>query len=179
ASLLLIAPPASIREPRDRNITSWVGISGRRFQPLRSAAMELARAVRQRRMTRNFQDVPVDLERLRPIFSDGLRAPSAGFAQGVEFLVLTSIERRARFWELVAEPSWRGRSTIAEGLMRAPVLALVLVDHEAYRRRYAADDKVASALGGTSPSRWRVEYPTVDAGFAAMIVLLGVEEAGL
>jgi nitroreductase len=130
-------------------------------------------------MTRSFRSDPVGPDRLGPLFADALRAPSAGFAQAAEFLVLTDAARRATFWELVSEPQWRATSPSATGLLRAPVVALCLVDPAAYRERYAADDKSTTSSLGSDVASWPVSYPAVDAAFATMIVLLGAEAAGL
>ncbi|NUO59642.1 MAG: nitroreductase family protein, partial [Hamadaea sp.] len=52
--------------------------------------MEFADVVRRRRMVRQFEDRPLAPEVVERILATALRAPSAGFAQGWEFLVLTS-----------------------------------------------------------------------------------------
>lgn len=130
-------------------------------------------------MTRSFRAEPIEPERLRALFTDALRAPSAGFAQATEFLVLTDPVRRECFWDLVSDAEWRGTAPGAAGLLRAPAIALCLVDPAAYRSRYAADDKSATSSLGSDVADWPVSYPAVDAAFAAMIVLLGAEDAGL
>jgi nitroreductase len=63
--------------------------------------------------------------------------------------------------------------------MRAPVVALCLVDPAMYRSRFGAQDKSSSTLGASDVDAWNVAYPTVDTAFSTMIVLLGAEAAGL
>ena len=55
--------------------------------------MEFYEAVRRRRMVRNYRDEPVDAAAVERIVDAGRRAPSAGFSQGVSFVVVT--DRRA------------------------------------------------------------------------------------
>ena len=51
--------------------------------------MELADVLARRRMVRRYDpDVPVDPEALEAVLAAALRAPSAGFTQGVSLLVL-------------------------------------------------------------------------------------------
>jgi nitroreductase len=130
-------------------------------------------------MTRSFTTDPVDPGEVSSIFSGALRAPSAGFAQAVEYLVLISPERRALFWDLIADPAWQESSKTAQGLIRAPVVALCLVDQGRYRERYAAADKSTSILVTENGAQHAVPFAPVDAGFATMIVLLAAEERGL
>ena len=141
--------------------------------------MDLDAAVRGRKMTRAFLPDPVPDEVVAGLFERALAAPSAGFAQGAEFLVLTDPDRRARFWSLVGDPEWTDRSPLAERLVVAPVIALCLTDPERYEARYGADDKRGSSLAGSAPDRWPVPYPEIDAAFATMVVLLGAEAARL
>jgi nitroreductase len=141
--------------------------------------MELSEVVHRRRMTRSFATTPIESERLRSIFAAAVRAPSAGFTQGAEFLLLTTSARRELFWQLVAEPGWEERSELAPVLTAAPAIALCLVDRDAYGDRFRRADKSGSALGRRDLDVWPVDYPTVDAGFATMIALLVAEDAGL
>src|SRR5262249_27720973 len=63
-------------------------------------------------------------------------------------------------------------------LLDAPVLAIVLSDAGAYLSRYSEPDKARTGLGA-SADRWPVPYWTVDASFAAMLVLLAATNEGL
>jgi nitroreductase len=56
------------------------------------------------------------------------------------------------------------------------VLIVVFGDPDAYLDRYAEPDK---GWADRDEARWPVPYWDVDAGMAAMIVLLGVVDAGL
>jgi nitroreductase len=135
-------------------------------------------AIWHRRMTRNFRTDPVPEELLTEILSAATRGPSAGFSQGLDLLVLELPERRARFWELASEERWRASPTSAS-LLGAPAIVLVIADPLAYDARYAEADKAVSRLSNRRSSEWDVPYPTVDAAFATMLLLLAVEDAGL
>ncbi len=136
-------------------------------------------AVRARKMTRHFTDQPVEVGVLDELLSAALRAPSAGFAQGVELLVLTSPSSRALFWESIGDQIWRQTSASAAGLMPAPVLIVPLASARSYLDRYSRDDKVNSSLYQKEAEAWPVPYWLIDAGFAAMTILLGAADVGL
>jgi nitroreductase len=137
--------------------------------------MEFADVVRRRRMTRTYQpdrDVPDDV--VQTCLEFALRAPSAGYTQGWEFLVLRDITSRSRFWGATAEDGepdpWRER------MSTAPVLVLCLSDKEAYLDRYAEPDK---GWTDRDEARWPVPYWDVDTGMAALLILLAAQDLGL
>ena len=103
-----------------------------------------------------------------------IRAPSAGFTQGWDFLVLSDPPDLDRFWALTTagEPPdpW------LDGMRSAPALVVCLSDPERYLDRYAEPDK---GWTDRDPGRWPVPYWDVDVGMAAMILLLGAVDAGL
>ncbi|MBM6404001.1 nitroreductase family protein [Phycicoccus sp. CSK15P-2] len=137
--------------------------------------MELREVVRRRRMVRRFDpDVPVPAEVVDDLLSLAVRAPSAGFSQGWDFVVLLTPEERDRFWGVAAGPG-PGDAWL-RGVSAAPALVLCLSDPDAYLERYAEPDK-----GWTDRSldRWPVPYWDTDTAMAAMLVLLGAEDAGL
>jgi nitroreductase len=142
--------------------------------------VDLDEAIASRRMTRRFADRAIAAPTLRAVIEAGLHAPSAGFAQGVDFLVLEESSALGRFWELASDRAWRERrGGSAAGLLPAPVIVVPLGDPQAYLSRYAAPDKDASSLSGTPVESWPVPYWTVDASFAAMLVLLAATNNGL
>jgi nitroreductase len=134
--------------------------------------MEFDAVVRRRKMVRTFLDRPVDAEALDRVLAKGQRAPSAGYAQGFEFLVLEGPEQTSRFWEAVSrEEGWPG-----EGLRAAPVLIVPLAGKGTYLDRYAEEDK---GWTDRDEDRWPVPYWLVDAAFAAMLILLSAVDEGL
>ncbi len=103
------------------------------------------------------------------------RAPSAGFSQGWDFLVLTATDDRERFWRLTADATTPADSWL-EGMRTAPVLVVCLSDPERYLDRYAEPDK---GWTDRDPSRWPVPYWDVDTGMAALILQLAAVDDGL
>lgn len=130
----------------------------------------LSRIIRRRRMTRQFHSGPA-LEDIVEIAELSLRAPSAGFSQGVHLIVLTA-ERLQEFWDRSRAGSWfAGR---APGVLEAEHVVLVFGNRDEYLLRYAQDDK--KDLGWAESDRWHTPYWLVDAGMVVQNFLLLVEE---
>ena len=137
--------------------------------------MELREVIRRRRMVRAYDpDRPVPPELLDRVLDHAIRAPSAGFSQGWDFLVLTRAQDRALFWSSTSEggepDSW------LRGLMTAPALVVCLSDPETYLDRYAEPDK---GWADRDESRWPVPFWDVDTGMAALLMLLTAVDEGL
>ena len=102
------------------------------------------------------------------------RAPSAGFAQGQSFVVVTDAHLRARVAELCDEPA-----EVAAGrepwLSVAPAHVVPCVRVADYERRYAEPDKA----GSRGPDGWDVPFWWVDGGAALMLLLLAAVDEGL
>src|SRR4051794_31562149 len=135
--------------------------------------MEFAEVVRRRRMVRRYDpDRPLQPGLLDRLVDVALRAPSAGFTQGVSFLLLEGAADRERFWTATNGPgepdAW------LRGMRSAPALIVVLASAEAYLDRYALPDK---GWTGRSAGPWTAPYWFVDAGMAAMAALYGVVDA--
>ncbi|MDT4960884.1 MAG: hypothetical protein QOF87_531 [Pseudonocardiales bacterium] len=135
--------------------------------------MELTEVVRKRRMIRTYDpDQGIPREALQEMLSLAARAPSAGHTQGWRFLVLDDITSCAAFWDATTDDevdSW------LERMRTAPVLIVVFSDKDAYLDRYAEEDK---GWSDRAESRWPVPYWDIDAGMAAMILLLAAVDAG-
>ena len=134
--------------------------------------MEFRQVVRRRKMVRAFQDRPIPAEVVDRILEAGRRAPSAGFTQGFAFLVLDTPERTAKFWSAISSvPEWPH-----ERLRLAPLIVVPLASKQAYLDRYAEPDK---GWTDRDEAHWPVPYWTVDASFAAMLMLLAAVDEGL
>jgi nitroreductase len=122
-------------------------------------------------MVRNFADRPVEGAVLERVLDAALRAPSAGHAQGLDLVV---VDEPARYWAVtLPEPA----SFRWQGLLRAPVLVVPVVDPAAYAARYAEPDKARTGLGRVDA--WPVPYWWVDGGAAVENLLLACVEEGL
>ncbi len=139
------------------------------------ACMEFQDVVRRRRMVRNFDSRPLPPELVDRIVANAQRGPSAGFTQGVDLLVLEGREQTQRYWD-ACFPAHRRSGFRWPGILEAPLLLVPLGSREAYLDRYAESDKGEI---DRDPSGWDVPYWDVDAGFAALLVLLTAVDAGL
>lgn len=136
--------------------------------------MEFNDAVRARRMVRAYRPDPVDPEALRRMLDAARHGPSAGFAQGQTFVVLTAEEDRRRLAELCGEDDYAARG-FDRWISTAPVHVVSCVSRAAYERRYGQPDKAASI----KPADWRVPFWWVDGGAALMLLLLAAVDEGL
>lgn len=127
-------------------------------------------------MVRSFRDDHPGRAAIESIVDLASRAPSAGKVQGWHAVALDG-ERLADFWR-VSLPEGRRESFAWPGLLRAPVVLILLAEPGAYVRRYAEPDKRATGLG-EGRERWQVPYWLVDASFAAMVAMLAAVDAGL
>lgn len=99
------------------------------------------------------------------------RAPSAGFAQGVHFLVRPAVVATL---EALGVADWFAERQ--PGVLSASQAVLVLADREAYVERYRQADKAGHGL--ETPEGWRIPYWLTDAAMAAQNLLLVAESHG-
>jgi nitroreductase len=123
-------------------------------------------------MVRNFEDRPIPDEIVQRIIGNALHAPSAGFSQGWAFLVLQGKDKE-RFHEVTFPDRENFRF---DGTFKAPLLIVCLSHKDAYLDRYAEDDK---GWTDRDEARWPAPYWDIDTGFAALLMLLTVVDAGL
>jgi FMN reductase [NAD(P)H] len=103
-------------------------------------------------------------------------APSAGFSQGLRLVVVTDPEIRREIAVAAAEeelaakgrPRWKAA---------APVHVVVLTREDDYHARYQAPDKLK--ITGGREIDWPAPYWYVDAGAAAMTLMLAAIDEGL
>jgi nitroreductase len=138
--------------------------------------MDFAAVVRSRRMVRTYQPGrPVPDAVLDRLLQNAIRAPSAGFSQGWDFVVLRRPEDLERFWAASTDPQEEPDLWL-RGMRSAPVLVVCLSDRERYLARYAEPDK---GWTDRDEARWPVPYWDVDTGMAALLMLLTAVDAGL
>ena len=127
-------------------------------------------------MVRNFDPRPVPADVVDRLLTNALRAPSAGFTQGWAFLVLDGRHETSRLWGATFPDDDARRRFRWQGLFAAPLVVVVLSHKQAYLERYAQPDK---GWTDRDEGRWPVPYWDVDAGFAALLMLLTAVDAGL
>lgn len=126
-------------------------------------------------MVRNFDaDRPVAPELVDKLLGYAVHAPSAGFSQGWDFLVLATRADVEEFWAATTvsdiPTKW------LEGMRRAPVIIVPLSHRDAYLDRYAEPDK---GWTDRDEARWPVPYWHIDTGMASLLMLLGAVDEGL
>jgi nitroreductase len=139
--------------------------------------MHLREVLSRRRSIRTYADHPVPREVLERVTNAAVvRAPSAGFSQGLRLVVVTDLETRreiavaAKEEELAAQgrPRWKAA---------APVHVVVLTREDDYHDRYRRQDKLQ--ITGGREIEWPAPYWYVDAGAAAMVLMLAAIDEGL
>jgi nitroreductase len=127
-------------------------------------------------MVRNYDpDRPVPPEIVERLLGYAVHAPSAGFSQGWEFLVLDDPADRATFWAATTPPDLMGSSWL-DGMRQAPLIVVPHSHRDAYLDRYAEPDK---GWTDRDEARWPVPYWHIDTGMASLLILLGAVDEGL
>ncbi len=121
-------------------------------------------------MTRDFSGDPIDPDLVAELVDTARHAPSAGYSQGVHFIVLSG-EAVARFWQTTDAEAWF--ATTQEGVLQAPVILLPIADPGAYTSRYAETDKAGHGL--EVAANWAVPFWLTDTAMAVQNLLLLVE----
>lgn len=122
-------------------------------------------------MVRRFDpSVPVEMEVVRGLVTLAVRAPSAGFSQGWDFVALLNPQDRG----LLGRCRRRGRPMRGyAGCPPLPPQVLCLSDAGAYLDRTRAGGQ---GWVDRSPDRWPIPYWDTDTAMAAMIILLGAQD---
>src|SRR3989337_2010472 len=126
--------------------------------------MEVAKVVAKRRMIRTFKPDPGPKRSLDKILRLAQHYPSAGFSQGVAFVVVTDQRNRERMQKL---NRLRGN---------APLMIVPCVSEKIYHDRYHEPDKIQP--DGTE-IEWPVPYWIFDVGCASLIILMAAVDEGL
>jgi nitroreductase len=138
--------------------------------------MEFSEVVRKRHMVRRYDpERLVPAEVIHTALRNAIRAPSAGFSQGWDFVVLTKPEERQAYWSATTDPEDDPDSWLV-GMQSAPALILCLSDEGTYLRRYAEPDKGWTDM---DEARWPAPYWDIDTGMAALMILLTAVDEGL
>jgi nitroreductase len=121
-------------------------------------------------MTREFSTEPIDPALVDDLVDISRHAPSAGYSQGVHFVVLTG-DAVARFWQTTDAEAWFAETQ--DGVLLAPVIVLPIADPAAYTSRYSETDKAGHGL--EIAANWPVPFWLTDTAMAVQNLLLLVE----
>ena len=133
--------------------------------------MDFKNVLKQRRSVRTYDSRPVPREALERITNAAVvRAPNAGFSQGLRLVVVTdpAMRREIAIAAGEDEPDWGSA---------APVHVVVLTREDDYHERYQQPDKLA--ITGGVEVEWPAPYWYVDAGAAIMTLMLAAIDEGL
>jgi nitroreductase len=125
-------------------------------------------------MVRAYEPEPIPRDALERIAATVRRAPSGGFSQGQRLVVVTDPTTRGRIAEAAGEEYYVEQG-FAPWISGAPALIAVCTREEDYHERYRQPDKVDE---GGEEIEWPVPYWHVDAGKAAMLILLAAIDEG-
>ncbi len=128
-------------------------------------------------MTRRFTSTPLVPGEVDRLLDLARRAPSAGFSQGVHFVVLEGADVAA-FWRETGAGEWFAPSGSGEpSVLDAPVIVLPVAVAAEYTARYAAPDKAGHGL--EDAANWPVPFWLTDTAMAVENLLLLAEASGL
>jgi nitroreductase len=137
--------------------------------------VEFREVLNRRRMVRAYTPEPVPRETLERIVGTIRRAPSGGFSQGQRFVVVTDSARKREIADATGEEYYVSEG-FAPWISAAAALIVVCTREEDYHERYRQADKLDES---GAEIEWPVPYWYVDAGKAAMLVLLAAIDEGL
>src|SRR3712207_2349619 len=139
--------------------------------------MDFRDVLTRRRSVRTYADRNVRRDVLERVANAAVVwSPSAGFSQGLRLVVVTDPEMRRRIAAAAMEdelaekgrPRWKAA---------APVHVVVLTREADYHERYQQQDKLT--ITGGREIDWPAPYWYVDAGAAAMTLMLAAIDEGL
>jgi nitroreductase len=139
--------------------------------------MELSDAIRHRRMVRKFEQRPIPDDVLRRVLEVARHAPSGGFSQGFDFIVLSKPEELEWFYATTDDPDDPEPFPGREPNLAPACLVLPFANKRLYLDRYAQPDKIQ--FGMDKEENWPVPFWTVDASMAIMLILLAAVNEGL
>lgn len=130
--------------------------------------------LKNRKIVRNYIDSNQIYPELKKISEYTIKIPTAGFSRGIEIIHISekqNIETMARYSneELYVAKGFE------KWLSKSISLFLIIINEEAYHKRYTEVDKNSS----TNSKDWPTPYWYVDAGAAMMNCMLLIEETGL
>lgn len=137
--------------------------------------MEFQDVVRKRRMVRHFSPEPIPDATVKRIISTAQRAPSAGFSQGVTFVVVTDETLRKQVGTACSEETYV-EAGYDPFISEAPVQIVICTSEKVYHARYNEADKKPE---GEDEINWPIPYWHTDAGCSLMLVLLAAVDEGL
>jgi nitroreductase len=127
--------------------------------------MDFEKTILKRHMIRKLKPTPIPDKSVQNIVRLMQHYPSAGFSQGVAFVIVTDAIIRKRLTENVRAYD-------------APLMIVPCVSEKLYHDRYNEPDKLKLSPDGREIA-WPIPYWYFDVGAASMIILLAAVNEGL
>jgi len=139
--------------------------------------MEFDQLVRRRRMIRKFEQTPIPDNVLRRVLEMARHAPSGGFSQGFDFVVLEKPADLDWFYRTTDDPTDPDPFPGRQPDVAPTSIILPITNKRMYLDRYAQPDKIQ--FGMDKEENWPIPSWTVDTSMAIMLILLAAVEEGL
>ena len=139
--------------------------------------MEFHDVTLRRRMIRKFEQKPIPDDVLRRVLETARHAPSGGFSQGFDFVVLAKPDELEWFYRTTDDPTDPEPFPGREPNLAPACLVLPFSNKRLYLDRYAQPDKIQ--FGMHKEENWPVPFWTVDTSMAIMLILLAAVDEGL
>jgi nitroreductase len=114
---------------------------------------------------------------LRHVLEVARHAPSGGFSQGFDFVVLTQPNELAWFYRTTDDPSDPDPFPGREPDLAPACIVLPVTNKRLYLNRYAQPDKIQFRMD--KEENWPLPSWTVDTSMAIMLILLAAVDEGL
>jgi nitroreductase len=137
--------------------------------------VQFAELIHKRRMVHRFEHRAVPRDLLLKVLESARHAPSAGFSQGFDFVVLDDPAQVEWFWKVTEDSKFPYEpGELDDG---PPCIVLPYANIPAYLERYSRADK--ERFGLQSAEAWPMPYWYIDTGMAVMLQLLAAVDEGL
>ena len=128
-------------------------------------------------MIRMFDPKPIPGDVLERVLEVARHAPSGGFSQGFDFVVLTRPEELDWFYRTTDDPTDSDAFPGRDPQFAPACIVLPFANKSLYLDRYAQPDKIQ--FGMDKEENWPVPFWTVDTSMAIMLILLAAVDAGV
>ena len=139
--------------------------------------MEFRDLLRRRRMIRKFEQKAIPDDVLRRVLDVARHAPSGGFSQGFDFIVLAKPAELDWFHRTTDDPTDPDPFPGRQPDFAPACIVLPVANKRLYLDRYAQPDKLQFGLD--KEENWPVPFWTVDTSMAIMLILLAAVDEGL
>ena len=127
-----------------------------------------------RKVVRNYKKTSLEVTNLKNISKFSIKIPTAGFSRGIEILNTFDVKKIKNVSRIFNEDNFI-KDGKAPWISNSLALFFILLNEEAYHRRYSKNDKT----NAVNSKDWDVPYWYVDAGAAMMNCILLIEEKEL